>query len=472
MRKASWQRLGILLVPACFACGEQAPETETVSAALGSDAIETIHLGAIVDATGSTTTPLYGNAISLAVDQMNQALASHGRNHVRFDVSFGDDKNNTPALAQSETLRLLNTAGVVAMVSDSSGDTVGINKFNYDPASPAPRKFPITCFQCSSGFINNPNVVEVDPLTQAAERDVDNWLYRIFYNANFEAAVLDRVVLEGGTDRNGDGTFKMAIYADGGHLSLANALGPTMAQLYGGSFTTELVVYSGNPANRAAEWARVVDGFNETTHTNDGIPDVVILAQLPPNVVSAVTSYRAAGYTLPVVSNNSFRRNFILPQIGNLADGLEGSSVALANDGPSGQAFVSAFTAAFGHGPEITSSGAYDSAMTLMLAALKARRSIKDNDVPVGPADIRAALSTINDPDGTVIRPTVSDLARAADLIHHRQPINYQGAYDNVDWNAVGDIFPRMVHWKVQNGQFVEIESFTCDPAHPLCPPN
>jgi ABC-type branched-subunit amino acid transport system substrate-binding protein len=472
VKTGSWQRLVILLLPAGLGCADKAPESTTVSAALGSNAVETIHLGALVDATGSTTTPLYGNAITLAVNQMNQALAGNPRNHVQFDVSFGDDHNNTPALARSETLRLLNTAGVVAMVSDSSGDTVAVNKLNYEAASPAPYKVPITCFQCSSGFINNPNVVEVDPLTQAAERDVDNWLFRIFYNANFEAAVLDRVVLEGGTDRNGDGIFKMAIYADGGHLSLANALGPTMAQLYGSAFTTELIVYSGNPANRAAEWARVVDGFNETTQTNDGIPDVVILAQLPPNVVSAVSSYRAAGYTLPVVSNNSFRRNFILPQMGSMAEGLEGSSVALANDGPSGQAFVSAFTAAFGQGPEITSSGAYDSAMTLMLAAVVARRTLEDNDVPVGPADIRAALPTINDPNGTVIRPTVAGLAMAADLVQRRQPINYQGAYDNVDWNAVGDIFPRMVHWKVQNGQFVETESFTCDPAHPLCPAN
>jgi hypothetical protein len=467
----------ILCLPlAAMGCGgvdTAPPATSSLSAALQSDnSIETVHLGALVDQTGSATTPLYGAAVSLAVDQMNQALGRDRRNHMRFDVAFGDTHNNTPARAQSEALRLLD-AGAVAMVSDSSGDTVAVNKLNYDPASAAPYKFPITCFQCSSGFINSPTVVEVDPLTQAAERDVDNWLFRIFYNANFEAAVLDRLVLEGanGGDRNGDGTLKMSIYFDSGHVSLANALGSTMPSLYGGALSVERIMYSGNPANRPAEWARVVDNHNETTGLDDGAPDVVILAQLPPNVVSAVQSYRDGGFTLPVLSNNSFRRNFILAQMGTLADGLEGSSVALVNDGPSGADFVAAFQAATGQGPEITTSGAYDSTMTLMLATLVARKKVDERNA-VTPADIQAALSLINDPCGTVIRPTVDDLATAADLIHRGRPINYQGAYNDDDWNAVGDIFPPMVHWKVQNAQFVETESFTCDPAHPLCPAN
>src|SRR5262249_9796133 len=202
---------------------------------------------------------LYAAAINLAVTQMNQALSRDRRNHIRFDVAFGDDHNNTAALAQSEALRLLN-AGAIAMVSDSSGDTRAVNKPNYNPASAAPYKFPITCFQCSSGFINNPTVVEVDPLTQAAERDVDNWLFRIFYNANFEAAVLDRIVLEGGNngDRNGDGKLKMSIYYDGGHLSLANALGPTMMSLYGGPLSEGLRQYSGAPANMPREQGAAV----------------------------------------------------------------------------------------------------------------------------------------------------------------------------------------------------------------------
>ena len=48
-------------------------------------------------------------------------------------------------------------------------------------------------------------------------------------------------------------------------------------------------------------------------------------------------------------------------------------------------------------------------------------------------------------------------------------PINYDGAYNADDWNAVGDIFPPLVHWKVEGGQFVETQQLQCDPAHPTC---
>jgi hypothetical protein len=83
------------------------------------------------------TTTLYGAAVRLAVKQMNQALSGLHSN-VRFEVEFGDDLGNQPAVARAETLRLLNEEGVLAMVSDSSGDTIQVNGLNYDPASPAP----------------------------------------------------------------------------------------------------------------------------------------------------------------------------------------------------------------------------------------------------------------------------------------------------------------------------------------------
>ena len=58
---------------------------------------------------------------------------------------------------------------------------------------------------------------------------------------------------------------------------------------------------------------------------------------------------------------------------------------------------------------------------------------------------------------------------KAAQLIQDGWPINYEGAYNPDDWNAVGDIFPPLVHWKVESGQFVEYEQFQCNPQHPLC---
>jgi ABC-type branched-subunit amino acid transport system substrate-binding protein len=467
----------LVTIPLACACGagakQEAPgalAAREPRAAGCSQEKRVVRLGALVDASGPTTTPLYGAAITLAANQMNEALRRGDCPDTEFEIVFGDDHGNTPATARTEALRLVNDAGVLGLVGDSSGDTVAANQLNYDPASPAARKVPITCYQCSSGFIHDPAVVEADPLTQAAERDTGNWLFRVFYNANFEAKVLDQIIVTRPNhgDRTGDGNLKISVYADPGHKSLATAIGPALTSYYAGKSSVEIVLLS-SLANLATEWARVVDQRNETTGLTDGEPDVVVLAMLPINVVPAVHAYRSAGVQLPLLSNHSFRRNFILSKAGTDPEGLEGISVALVDKGPSGQAFVHAFTAATGQGPEQTTSGAYDATMTLILATLVAATEV-GGIAKVTSADVRAALARVHDPAGEVIRPTVEDLERAVRLVKQRHPIRYEGAYDPGNWDAVGDMFPRLVHWAVQGGKFVEFESFQCDPAHPSCP--
>ena len=191
-----------------------------------------IRIGAVVDQTGGSTSPLYRAAVELAASQMNAALDRSG-SRVKFEVIFGDSKSN-PAFAQSEALRLINQEQVKALVTDSSGVTIAINRLNYDPATPAKQKVPITCFQCSSSFINDANVTESDPVTQAAERDVDNWLFRVFYVAKYEAAVLVQIALNktSGGKGNGDGNFKIGILADAGHRALATGIAAALPSFY------------------------------------------------------------------------------------------------------------------------------------------------------------------------------------------------------------------------------------------------
>ena len=427
-----------------------------------------IRIGAVVDQTGGSTSPLYRAAVELAAGQMNAALVRSGR-RVKFEVIFGDSKSN-PAFAQSEALRLINQEQVKALVTDSSGVTVAVNRLNYDPATPAKQKVPITCFQCSSSFINDANVVESDPLTQAAERDVDNWLFRVFYVAKYEAAVLVQVALSK-TDSgkgNGDGNFKIGILADAGHRALATGIAAVLPSFYKDPSSTE-IIYMSALDKLGADWAKVIDSANETTGRTDGVPDVVIVAMLPEAASEAIKAYRQGGHGVPILSNNSFRRNYILKQVGAAANGLEGSSVTLADKSGSGEAFVRAFRAATGQSPEMTSSGAYDATATLMLAALVAAGDAK-RPRDVAPADIRDGLVKINNERGQKVRPTVEGFSSAIRLIAKGKPINYEGAYDSGDWDAAGDMFPPLVHWKVENQQFVEYELYRCSPQQPLCP--
>jgi len=414
-----------------------------------------IRIGALLDQTGGSTSPLYRAAVELAVGQMNQALTRTG-SRLAFEMVFGDTKSSPP-LAQTEAIRLINQEGVKALVSASSGETVAVNKLNYGPVGAAKRKVPITCFQCSSGFINNPAVVETDPLAQAAERDLDNWLFRVFYNANYEAAVQVQMAIK---NKKGDGPFKVGIFADGGHRSLTAAIADALPKFSAGSSTE--ITYFTTLANLGADWGKVVNSPN-------GKPDLVILAMLPEAAAEAIKAYREAGHTIFIQSNNSFRRNYILRQMGAIANGLEGSSVQLVDKSESGEAFLSAFKAATGQSPEMTSSGAYDSAVTLMLAAIVASGNVQ-RPHEITAADIREGLTKINNPAGRKIRPRVDDFSAAARLVKQGKPINYEGAYNSDDWDAVGDIFPPLVHWKVENQQFVEYELYQCDLQHPLCP--
>ena len=414
-----------------------------------------IRIGALLDQTGGSTTALYRAAVELGARQINEALAKSG-SRLAFEIVYGDTKSN-PSMAQSEAIRLINQEGVKALVSASSGETVAVNKLNYDSVSGAKRKVPITCFQCSSGFINNPTVVEIDPLTQTAERDLDNWLFRVFYIANYEAAVQVQLAVK---NKKEGGPFKVGILADGGHRSLAAAVTDLLPKFSAGSSTE--VTYFTTLANLPADWAKVVNSPN-------GKPDLVILAMLPEGVAEGFKAYRQAGYTIPIQSNNSFRRNYILEQIGTLANGLEGSSVQLAANSDSGRAFVSAFQSATGHLPEMTCSGAYDATVTLMLAAIEAAGNVQQPR-EVTAAAIREGLTKLNTPAGRKIRPTVGDFASAVQVVGHGKPIFYEGAYISDGWDAAGDMFPPLVHWKVENGKFVEYELYQCDPQHPLCP--
>ncbi|MGC4087566.1 MAG: hypothetical protein QM756_06675 [Polyangiaceae bacterium] len=76
----------------------------------------------------------------------------------------------------------------------------------------------------------------------------------------------------------------------------------------------------------------------------------------------------------------------------------------------------------------------------------------------------------INRKHGLKVRPSTLSFLTAANAIKFGLHVDYDGAYNDDDWDAVGDIFPPLVHWTVTNAAFVESESYQCDPANPLCP--
>jgi hypothetical protein len=164
-------------------------------------------------------------------------------------------------------------------------------------------------------------------------------------------------------------------------------------------------------------------------------------------------------------ANDEARRDFLLPSL--LASGgatLEGASVLRVSDSASGSVFRSAFVSATGNQPEVTAAFLYD-AVVVQAEAISWAFHFESTD----PQVILGNFFNVSDPSGKIFRPRPADFKTAALRIAQEQPINYEGAGSSVDFDFAGENYPDLVHWKIQGGNFVEIERYRCDPQVPAC---
>ncbi len=443
--------LGALCAALSVGCGSDDKD--------GGDAPNAIHIGALTDETGPSASPLYRNAVSLASKQMNQALANAG-SKVRFAISFEDSQSNGPR-SQTSAAALINDKKVVGIVTDISGDTVSVNTLNYQEEPLADYKVPITCYLCSSAFINDPTAEDQkDAERQAALRDQDNWLFRTFFNAKYEAAVQTRILLgTDGGDLNGDGLVKVGVYAinDAYGQSSAKYVETAVTELVEGESAVEVVFFDPTADLNSYDFGKDLDTL---TGASDGEPDAVFLALLSGSSSGAVKAYREGDYQPPLFATTAFRRNHILSSLGSLAEQIQGNSPPLVADDASGAAFLDAFEAS-GDQAEMGCSGAYDSTVALMLASIAASVELEDPS-SVEAAAVRDAMVKISDPDGEPITATVEDFQKAYEILTSGGTIRYDGASGATNYNADGDASPVLVHWKVEQKKFIETEVYDC----------
>ena len=433
-----------------------------------------IPLGGLADSTGTSATILYSAALNLAATQMNEGLSQAGSN-IRFDLQVRDSQSS-PDVARPQVVELINESGIKGLVSDNSGTTVAMNMLNYASEGEASRQVPIACYLCSSAFINNPDSTNADAVRQAAERDADNWLFRTFFINRFEAIVQTQIAVgrANGGDVNNDGLFKLAVYAvnDSYGRSSADAVIAGAEALHDGNTVVEVIYVEPSADANSYDWsadlALLMDNHNEETNATDGEPDAIFLSLLPLATTAAARAYSEGGYTAPIQSTTAFRRNYILRSLGEAAEGMEGNSPPLYADNASGATFFSTFQDATGEGPEMGCAGAYDSAVSLMLASLQAAVGL-ENPSDVTSAAVREQMTHLNEAGGEVVGTGPAEFERAIELILAGTPINYEGASGASDYDGAGDVYPKLVHWRVTDGAFAELESYDCS-SDPLCP--
>jgi hypothetical protein len=416
---------------------------------------EVFTVGVLVD-DASPAKANFTAAAELAERQINRGLRRTRLGHRLAVVvaSYGAGQ------AQNAAIDLINNQGALAVVSDISGNTAAVNRLNYESPLRIVRQVPVTCYQCSSAFFNDPTQAD------AGFADPDNWLFRTFFNAQFESAVQVQLVINRpqGGDFNGDGHLKIVAYYDSFHLSAATTLPALVDSLHPGPHSVKLIAKTlpSTAATRAEELGQVFDAGP------DGhLPDAVYLAFLPQNASEALSDYQAHPFAPkpPAQANNGVRRNFLLPAlIASGGEALEGSSVLSVASSRSGRLFRSAFVAATGEEPELTASFLYDAVVAQAIAIGVARSA-----GPISPENIRASFPAINAERGRVIRPRPRGFKLAARRILRHRPIDYSGASSSLDLTEAGEMYPDLVHWKIEAGQFVELERYACDPQTPNC---
>lgn len=474
MRVPSSSRGSVLLVAAVLAldgCGSQDDHTAIV-------------IGSLVPRTGPIANADWVTAIELGHDHMAQglAMASHARG-LHVGLVTRDSASNVD-LSRQYAHELV-ALGAKALTAESSDSGKGANQANYDAT---PINTPILCFVCTNSNLNNRSYTDPDPLAQAALRDEANWLFRTAATTvnHTELTVKSILALPGGGDVNGDGTVKIVLVSSTDSSSLAST--ETSVKLLESAVVSparlliEVLLIDKNATAESADFRGVLERAHDKITTREVLnpttqaietaasapddpsvlaPDIIWNKALTIFAVGLVKTYKSAGYTTKVIHADTFRRNSVLTALGPAAEGQEGLSVLSWENNASGEVFAQAQKARTDWEPAAYESNAYDARVMIELAAIKAALPLPDPTM-VTPDQIRAALQSINDPNGTVIRTGPLELARAVDLMADGHPINYEGASGPVDFDERGDVRGKVAYWRVQGARFVDLSIYDC----------
>jgi ABC-type branched-subunit amino acid transport system substrate-binding protein len=446
------------------ACKQESAKTATVT------------IGQVIDRTGSIATPSWADSIRLAVGTANQALKQAGRNEIRFAL-VDANSGNAPEMARAGALQVVKKQGAKAVITDSSQDDIGIHTLAYDGDPEHALDVPVVCMACTSPNINNAAATDPDKVKEAALRNGKGWNFRTTMSDAYQARVLAHMLTSAGTkgDVNGDGHFKLVIYASDdpyGH-GFSDTLKKDVLRLASEATVEQLfhdVKAVPNEYNWAADVARLTDKRNEGSGKSDGIPDAVVAISFPKFEINFTKAYLDSKTRVRLVHTHNFRATRVLEALSTAVEGQEGTSQAVLADGNSARVFSEDLKSLTGQSPAFRDAAAYDAAMTLMLATLHAIKHNKLTDAEqVTGAMIRDSMRAINDRAGEPVDAGIPGFTRAAQLIHDGKAVDYQGASGPCDFDARGDIVAQLARFRVQ-GQFVDVEKFDCV-ADKECPP-
>jgi hypothetical protein len=468
--------LAMCTVSLLSSCGPTEPQQPTIL----------IPIGAALDRTGTAATPSWLESVKLAVKHANAGLKASKNEKlgsIQFELIVADTENNT-ALAPTRVRELVDD-GVKAVVIQQAPISIAVNALNYDPDPAKHLDVPLLCPNCVLPALNNPNATNSDPLLQMGSRDEANWFFRSVMSNAKDAEIVLRLVSSqvANGDLNGDGKFKVGVYAssDVGLNSFRTNVANAAKAINPAVIVEDTVQFPFNISVDSHDFdtdmARLLDdkvclkptggyaagwGCDPDTSKADAFPDVLV--ELTPSGIGAAATgaYLDTGSTVKFLHMVNFRNANTIEVLKDRANGQEGTSPVVFENNANGTLFSEAMLAETGFGPAIQDSNFYDGTMLTLLATLSAVSELHPDDpAAVTGAEVRQMLAR-DTSAGTVFGTGTEQFRGAVDAIAAGGVVNYDGASGPVDLDARGDVRNRIVQWRVENRVFVDQQIYDC----------
>jgi hypothetical protein len=425
-----------------------------------------VKIGAMLPRTGPNANSDWISAVELAVADMTAAVQMAGVK-MKQPLTFTLDEQDTASdeTKSHDAMITYSAEGARIVITEASNAAIGGNKWNYeqilaDATSDAPMA--LISFTATSASLH-PATASTDPIPAraAALNDGSHYFYRTCPVSNNLSAIRLNQIFTTYGDVNGDGNTYIGT-PDG-----MAALGQ------GKTFVSENVSFDAgtDPATfDYTPWiAKATDNLDSSLNP-DGYPDLIINKALPTIAIPFIKAYKQnPANTYAIFQDGSFRRNSLLLALTSAADGQVGVSNIAFMGGPSGATFKAEQQAQTHFPPAAYEAQGYDAMALALLAVIKASIENPNNandPTTMTNASVRAAVGQLNDPSATALHfgAGAAEFAKAIEALQHGDPVNYDGASGNVDFDANGDTYDYATLWKIQGGQFVETAYFNCLP--------
>jgi ABC-type branched-subunit amino acid transport system substrate-binding protein len=376
-------------------------------------AAETIKIGALMALTGALAPygPPIANGAQLAVDEINAAGGVLGK---ELELVIRDTATS-PDVGRDAASKLVELDKVPAIVGAlSSGVTIAASSITI-PAE----------------------VVLISPASTSPDIPAlndDDYVFRTVVSDEVQGIVMARLAL-------------MLNYSTVSVVYVNNSYGKGLAEVFKATFeryggtVPAMVAYEENKPSYRGEVDKAISPE----------PDAIFMVSYPVDGNKQIVEAVEAGYQGDFLFSDGMKGEGVAPgpacQSAGSPGPIEGAYGTVAAAGFNTDAFDAAFNAAFEPSTIPYNYQAYDAAMLIALAMVRAGEA-------TGPA-IRDNLRAVANPPGEEI--FYGEWEKAVSLLNQGKEINYQGVSGVVDFKDTGDVGGEILIWKIEGCRVISI---------------